>query len=354
VKTPTTFGAFQTTFAGGPSNAIVTKLNAAGSALVYSTYLSGSGGDNGLGIAVDSAGSAYVTGVTNGNFPTTPGAFQTTFSGGPNDAFVAKLNATGSALVYSTYLGGSGNEEGSSIAVDSVGSAYVTGATSSTDFPTTAGAFQMTFGGGSGDAFVTKLNAAGSALLYSTYLGGNGLVLDTGSAIAVDSAGSAYVTGFTDSTNFPTTSGAFQTTFGGGVNDAFVAKITDFAFLGSGSFVIGDLNAAVGSPVTFWGAQWAKVNSLSGGPAPNSFKGFADTAPQTCGGSWTSRPGNSSNPPDSVPPFMAVIASSSITKSGATISGDVPKIVIVKTNPGYGPSPGHTGTGTVVAVLCAS
>ena len=118
--------------------------------------------------------------------------------------------------------------------------------------------------------------------------------------------------------------------------------------------MIGDLNAAVGSPVTFWGAQWAKVNSLSGRPAPNSFKGFADTAPQTCGGSWTSRPGNSSNPPDSVPPFMAVIASSSITKSGATISGDVPKIVIVKTNPGYGPSPGHTGTGTVVAKLCGS
>jgi len=81
---------------------------------------------------------------------------------------------------------------------------------------------------------------------------------------------------------------------------------------------------------------------------------LADAAPQICGGSWTSRPGNSSNPPDSVPPFMAVIASSSITKSGATISGDVPKIVIVKTNPGYGPSPGQTGTGTVVAVLCGS
>ena len=129
---------------------------------------------------------------------------------------------------------------------------------------------------------------------------------------------------------------------------------TNFAFLGSGSFVIGDRDAVVGNTVTFWGSHWAEVNSLSGGPAPNAFKGFADTAPQSCGGSWTSSPGNSSNPPDSVPPFMAVIASSSITKSGSTISGDVPKIVVIKTNPGYGPSPGRTGTGTVVAVLCGS
>ena len=126
----------------------------------------------------------------------------------------------------------------------------------------------------------------------------------------------------------------------------------DFAFPSSGSFVIGDLNAAVGNPVTFWGAQWAKVNSFSGGPAPAAFKGFADTAPQSCGESWTSRPGNNSNPPHSVPPFMAVVASSSITQSRATISGNVPKIVIVKTNPGYAPAPGQTGTGTVVAVLC--
>jgi hypothetical protein len=140
--------------------------------------------------------------------------------------------------------------------------------------------------------------------------------------------------------------------------DAFYRPSSDkeavvvFAFLGSGSFVIGDLNAAMGSSVTFWGAQWAKSNSLSGGPAPNAFKGFADSAPQTCGGSWTSDPGNSSKPPDNVPSYMAVIASSSISKSGPTISGNVPRIVIVQTNPGYGPAPGHTGTGTVVAVFC--
>jgi uncharacterized repeat protein (TIGR01451 family) len=120
----------------------------------------------------------------------------------------------------------------------------------------------------------------------------------------------------------------------------------------SAQFVIGDRNAILGDTVTFWGAQWAKDNSLSGGPAPNSFKGFTDTVPASCGGSWTSRPGNSSQPPDTVPLFMAVIASSTVTKSGATITGDIPKIVVVRTNPGYGSSPGHTGTGTVVAVVC--
>jgi hypothetical protein len=129
---------------------------------------------------------------------------------------------------------------------------------------------------------------------------------------------------------------------------------TNFAFLGSGSFVIGDRDAVVGNTVTFWGADWARVNSLSGGSAPNAFKGFADSAPQSCGGSWTSDPGNSSKPPDNVPSYMAVLVSSSVTKSGPTITGDVPMIVIVKTNPGYGPSPGQTGTGTVVAVLCGS
>jgi hypothetical protein len=127
-------------------------------------------------------------------------------------------------------------------------------------------------------------------------------------------------------------------------------------FLSSGSFVIGNQDAVVGNAVTFWDAQWEKDNSLSGGPAPTAFKGFADqtsTAPPACGGNWTSLPGNSSKPPDTVPPFMAVIASSSVTKSGPTITGDVPMIVIVQTNPGYGPAPGHTGTGTVVVVLCS-
>jgi uncharacterized repeat protein (TIGR01451 family) len=125
-----------------------------------------------------------------------------------------------------------------------------------------------------------------------------------------------------------------------------------FAFLGSGSFVIGNLNAVTGNNVDFWGAQWASFNSLTGGMAPDAFKGFAVTSPQSCGGIWTSDPGNSSNPPTTVPSYMAVMASSSIIQSGTVITGDAPKIVIISTNPGYGPAVGHAGSGTVVAVLC--
>jgi hypothetical protein len=130
--------------------------------------------------------------------------------------------------------------------------------------------------------------------------------------------------------------------------------LTVYGMPANGNFVIGDQNSSVGSAVTFWGAQWAKDNSLSDGSAPNSFKGFANTpvtAP-TCGGSWSSDPGNSSGPPSSVPSYTEVIVSSDLTKSGSTISGNIVEIVIVKTNPGYGPDPGHAGTGTVVAVLC--
>ncbi len=121
-----------------------------------------------------------------------------------------------------------------------------------------------------------------------------------------------------------------------------------------GSFVIGDLNAATGTPVTFWGAQWWKLNSLSGGAAPAAFKGFEDTPPApSCGTNWTTDPGNSTPPPPGpLPAYMAVIVSSSISKSGSTISGDTRHIVIVKTNPGYAPNPGHAGTGTVVAQVC--
>jgi Big-like domain-containing protein len=126
-----------------------------------------------------------------------------------------------------------------------------------------------------------------------------------------------------------------------------------FAFLASGSMIIGNLDSAVNTPVTFWGAQWAKLNSLSGGAAPDSFKGFAVTSPQACGGNWMSGPGNSSGPPAGpLPSYMGVIASSTIAQSGSIIAGDVPKIVVVMTNPGYGPNPGHAGTGTVVAVYC--
>lgn len=125
-----------------------------------------------------------------------------------------------------------------------------------------------------------------------------------------------------------------------------------FAFLNSGSMIVGDLNSGTGNAVEFWGASWAKVNTPSGGPAPNAFKGFASTAPQACGGGWTSGTGNSPGPPNSVPSYMGVIATSFVNQSGSTISGSAPMIVVVRTDPGYGPAPGQAGTGTVVAVYC--
>ena len=233
---PTIAGSFQTAFAQGNGDAFVTKLNATGSALVYSTYLGGNGADEGRGIAIDSIGQAYVTGITgSSNFPTTPGAYQTVTGGGSEgtiDAFVTKLNFDGSMLLYSTYLGGNGQDSGLGIAVDSNFNAYVTGSTvpffdaNTPNFPTTPGAFQTAFGGGGGDAFVTKLKPDGSGLVYSTYLGGSGS--DTGFGIALGTGGNAYVTGSTDSIDFPTTGGAFQTAFGGGLGDAFVTKLNPF------------------------------------------------------------------------------------------------------------------------------
>jgi hypothetical protein len=216
---PITPGAFQTSLEAA-FNAFVTKLNPTGSALIYSTFLGGSGGEYGFGVALDSAGNAYVTGSTaSTNFPTA-NPIQASLAGEEN-AFVAELNPTGSALVYSTYLGGRNIDIGYGTAVDSSGDAYVTGSTGSTDFPTTPGAFQPSLAGVM-DAFVAKLNWSGSALslVYSTYLGGGG---DLANGIAVDSSGRAYVTGYTDSPNFPTAS-PLQESLAGSQN-AFVAEL---------------------------------------------------------------------------------------------------------------------------------
>jgi hypothetical protein len=220
---PTTRDAFQPSFAGGFADTFVTKLNRKGTALLYSTYLGGSSSfDAGHDIAVDNAGNAYVFGPTgSADFPTTPGAFQPAFAGGSSDVFVTKLNRTGTALVYSTYLGGSGFDGSNGIAVDENGHAYAAGLTDSPNFPTTPDAFQPAFAGG-GDVFVTKLNRSGTDLIYSTYLGGSGF--DESNGIAVDKNGSAHVIGDTDSPDFPTTPGTFQPAFAGSL-DAFVAKI---------------------------------------------------------------------------------------------------------------------------------
>jgi hypothetical protein len=215
-------------FYGGGYDVFVTKLNPAGDDLVYSTYLGASNNERGLSIAVDASGSAYVTGVAQfGGFPTTLGAYDRTYNGGNSDVFVTKFTPDGTALAYSTYIGGASDvEEGFGIAVDASGSAYITGYTESNDFPTTAGAYDTTYNGGNfqGDAFVSKLNPAGDDLVYSTYLGGNRD--DFGMGIAVDSTGAMYITGYTDSSNYPTTAGVLRTSFGGGFADSFVSKLS--------------------------------------------------------------------------------------------------------------------------------
>jgi len=225
-----TVNAYQSTLGGtrveglvvNPGDAFVAKLNSAGNGLVYSTYLGGESEDVGLGIAVDAAEDAYVTGFTDPDFPTTPGAFQPNAPAGESAAFVAKLSAAGNSLLYSTYVGGSTFDQGFAIAVDSGGNAYVTGITYSGDFPT-MNAFQSTLGSPyAGNAFVTKLNPSltgAASLVYSTYLGGTDL--DQGFGIAVDSGGNAYVTGFASSDNFPATGRLGP----GGGEDAFVTKL---------------------------------------------------------------------------------------------------------------------------------
>ena len=254
-KFPTTADAFDRRNNGG--DAFVTRLNAAGSALVYSTFLGGSGGASGAGIAVDRAGGVYVTGGTSSaDFPTTAGAFDRSYNGG-GDAFVTKLITAGSALAYSTYLGGSGLDGGNAIAVSGPGSAYLTGVTWSRNFPTTRHAFDRSHNGESDDAFVTKVSATGAALAYSSYLGGSGD--DAGYAIAVGGAGSAYVTGSTHSRRFPATRGAFDRAYNGGVGDmsgdAFLAKVNTAGSALAYSTYLGGYDTDAGAGIAFDGSS---------------------------------------------------------------------------------------------------
>jgi hypothetical protein len=232
---PVTSGVFQSQCGGGScvgGDAFVTELNAEGSGLVFSTYLEGSGINQGNAVVLDASDNVYVTGYTESlTFPTTPGAFQTSCACSTRFvAFVTELNPSASALVYSTYLGGTGGDVGYALALDSAKDVYVTGYTHSTNFPTTAGAFQTTLNADTA-AFVTKLNSTGSALIYSTYLGGTTTLTTQCEAcatnVAVDSSGNAYVCGLTAESNFPTTPGAYQTTFVGPTNghDAFLTKL---------------------------------------------------------------------------------------------------------------------------------
>jgi hypothetical protein len=242
---PTTAGAYDGSLSGAGSNAYVAKLNPAGNALVYSTYLGGTTGTTtASGIAVNAGGEAYVAGDVGGvDFPTTAGAFQREMHGG-FEAFVTRLNAEGSGLVYSTFLGGDFDDFARDITLDAEGNALVTGdvhsAVPDPAFPT-KNAFQPRYGGGDQDAFVTKLNAFGTGLVYSSYLGGGSDINsndDWGEGIAVDGAGNAYVTGFTFSFDFPRTPGSFQPQLSGSL-DAYVTKVKPAGGLGYSTFVGG-------------------------------------------------------------------------------------------------------------------
>ncbi len=230
----------------GGADAFVTKFAPDGKSLIYSTYLGGTQGDGATGIAIDSRGFAYVVGSTDsGDFPTTDGAFQTGYGGGISDAFVTKLDPLGTSLIYSSFLGGGGDDAGTGIAVDR-GYAYISGTTDSGDFPVTPGAFQ-THRAGDGAGFVTRLGQAGMHLVYSTYLGGSGKGKSSGAAgIALDNQDNAYVTGYTQSSFFPTTPDAFQPNFQGGELDAFVTRLAEdgssvwySTYLGGGQLDLG-------------------------------------------------------------------------------------------------------------------
>jgi hypothetical protein len=217
---PTTAGAFDLTH-NGLEDAFVTNFAANGSGLQYSTFLGGTLSDVGRAISVR-GGSAYLTGFTDSpNFPTSPGAFDQTFNV-TRDVFVTKLDVHGN-LDYSTYLGGVLLDEAFAIAVQNSGDAYVAGTTISLDYPTTPGAFDEIYNGIS-DAFVTRLNQDGTALIYSTYLGG--LLEETARGIDVQS-GIAYVAGATNSPNYPVTADAFQPIYNGGTSDAFLTELTE-------------------------------------------------------------------------------------------------------------------------------
>ena len=231
---PTTLGAFQLALRSAPlvvwGDAFVTKLNASGSGLVYSTYLGGAGREVAAAIAVGPGGDAFVTGWTDSpDFPRAGGPLQSSIGGSGYDAFVTRLNSTGTAQVYSTYLGGINLDAGHAIAVDASGAAYVAGITTSPNFPVSPNAYRTSYAGGDQyfwyDGFVTKLNPAGNGVVFSTLLGGSRH--DVPRAIAVDAAGSVYVAGETNSTDFPVTAGAFQSASpdGGSAYDAFVAKL---------------------------------------------------------------------------------------------------------------------------------
>jgi hypothetical protein len=217
---PKTSGAYDTTYNGG-SDAFITKLSPAGNTLVYSTFLGGTEDDYSSDILADTNGYTYIIGLTySSGFPTTSGAYDTIYNGG-GDVFITKLSQAGNALMYSTFLGGTNTDKGSGIVVDANGYICITGETRSSDFPTTPEAYNTNINGET-DVFVAKLSPSGDTFVYCTYLGGT--ENDYWSRIGLDINGDSYITGITNSSDFPTTYGAYDTIYNGGDFDVFVAK----------------------------------------------------------------------------------------------------------------------------------
>jgi len=326
---PTTTGAFKTSCGtdgkcNGTYDGFVTEINPAGNGLVFSTFLGGSGYDYAAGVALDSTG-IYVSGnTTSTNFPVTTGAAQTTFGGMssgcvPNstttcgDATITKLKTNGSGLIYSTYLGGSQDENpGFSMAIDGGGSVYVTGQTSSLNFPL-VNPLLPSYNGGPTDAFITKLNPAGSAWVYSTYMGGDGP--DNGSRIVLDEFTAAYVGGTTGSLNFPTTGGVFQphcASCGVGMSDTFVFKVATNAALTLG--MTAPTTIPTGSTLSY------KITSGNTGPDAASVVVITDTVPTgTTFKSVTASSGTTCSAP-TVGGTGTVTCSNGLQNSGANIT----------------------------------
>lgn len=256
---PITSGAFQTAYGGGTNDSFVAKFDPTGSTLLYSTFLGGNGNDYmRCQIIVDKVGFVYITGLCQSGFPVTPGAYDISYNGGTSDAYITKVNQSGSALVYSTYLGSPGADVGWRICINENYEVYATGLCGN-GFPTTVCCYDNTFNGGTSDAYYVKLNATGSDLLYSTYIGGSGNELGNGIAERNDTA---YICGYTSSLNFPTTPGSFDQTYNGGSNDLFVSKLATAPFttalsadttICSGSTII--LSATGGSSYSWNTAQ---------------------------------------------------------------------------------------------------
>jgi fibronectin type 3 domain-containing protein len=276
---PTTIGAYCTTHSGDEFDFIVGKLIDDGKNLSYSTYIGGSKQDAIYGIAVDASGNAIVTGRTlSPNFPVSSLAYQGTF-GGICDGFAIKLNTTGQSLIYSTYLGGTDHDECSSIALDSMGNAFMTGWTVSNDFPVVQGCYDTSYNGVPSDSFVMGLNINGSKMLHSTYLGGSGR--DTGESIFVDASGDVYVGGWTMSNDFPATQGAYSSNLDG-THDGYIVKmnsnLTDLSFatyLGGSAaeWIMGDVAIDRGGNITVSGITRSNDFPTTSGAYDRTYNG---------------------------------------------------------------------------------